>query len=96
MSQVCTYVYIPSRTRTLSRESVKRMRFEEVFLSSPVFVVRSIVKSSKMTPPLSWHFLQDKNGRIQVIKSGKELDNRYVTSVQCCAKGDKTVLRVGF
>lgn len=49
-----------------------------------------------MTPPLSWHFLQDKNGRIQLVKNGKESDNGYVTSVQCCAKGDKTVLRVSF
>ena len=49
-----------------------------------------------MTPPLSWHFLQDKNGRSQVVKSGKESDNGHVTSVQCCAKGDKTVLRVSF
>lgn len=50
----------------------------------------------KMTPPLSWHFLQDENGRIQIMKNGKESGNGYVTSVKCCEKGGKVALRVSF
>ena len=50
----------------------------------------------KMTPPLSWHFLQDENGRIQMVKNGKKSENGYVTSVRCFENGGKTALRVSF